>query len=216
MTIRKLFFFLSGLLLCAIGCGDEGDPVLPADILPILQPDAEMDEAAPPPVVAEDAPPTVATDAEASFEQHLMPILAARCAYAGCHVAGGPNGIDLSSYEAFIAGGREGPIFYPGNAQSSDIVEEIVSGRMPPGGPRLSDADIQLFVDWINQQPAAGVNPQPGADDDWDDHDDDHDDHDHDDDHDDDDDHDEDDDDDDDDEDDDWDDDDNDDDDDAD
>ena len=31
------------------------------------------------------------TNAETSFEQNLLPILTQRCAYAGCHVAGGPK-----------------------------------------------------------------------------------------------------------------------------
>ena len=66
-----------------------------------------------------------------------------------------------------------------GDAQSSDIVEEIVSGRMPPGGPRLSDDQIQVFIDWINQQePTVLVNRRH---DDHDHDDDDHDDDDHDD-----------------------------------
>ena len=123
-----------------------------------------------------------------SFEQDLLPILRGRCAFAGCHVAGGPNGIDLSTYQAFIRGGEDGPVFEPGNPQSSDIIEEIVSGRMPPGGPRLRDAEIQLFIDWINQQDSSifgqvgggtrqGISPpRYDNDDDDDDHDDDHDD----------------------------------------
>ena len=121
----------------------------------------------------------VSTNIEVSFEQNLLPILTARCAFAGCHVAGGPDGIDLSTYQAFIRGGEDGPVFEPGNPQSSDIIEEIVSGRMPPWGPRLSDAEIQLFTDWINQQEPLSRNR--GDDDDHDDDDDDHDDHDNDD-----------------------------------
>ena len=98
------------------------------------------------------------TDIEASFEQNLLPILTAKCAIAGCHVADGPDGLDYRTYESFIAGGEYGPIFLPGNAEDSEIVEEIVEGKMPPGGPRLPDAEIQVFVDWINQQ-----NPQDGV-----------------------------------------------------
>jgi len=93
-----------------------------------------------------------AADIAAAFEQNLLPILTARCALAGCHVAEGPHGLDFRTYESFIAGGEHGPAFIPGNAEESEVVEEIVSGRMPPEGPPLSDAEIQLFRDWINQQ----------------------------------------------------------------
>ena len=81
-----------------------------------------------------------------------MPILTSRCALSGCHVADGPHGLDFRTYESFIAGGEHGPAFIPGNAEESEIVEQIVSGRMPPEGPPLSDAEVQLFRDWINQQ----------------------------------------------------------------
>ena len=66
----------------------------------------------------------------------------------------GPHGLDFRTYESFVAGGEHGPAFIPGNAEESEVVEEIVSGRMPPGGPPLTEAEIQSFVDWINQQEA--------------------------------------------------------------
>ena len=164
MTINTYGFVLLiiGLLFCVLGCGQEhGDEPMPDDVFS-----------------PSDAGVT-ADVAKASFEQHLLPILTARCALAGCHVADGPHGLDFRTYESFIAGGDH--VFSPGNAQSSDIIEEIVSGRMPPGGPRLSDAQIQLFVDWINQQGPATSNQRHDDhdhddDDDHDDEDDDHDD----------------------------------------
>jgi hypothetical protein len=91
-------------------------------------------------------------DVEAAFEQSLLPILTERCALAGCHVADGPHGLDFRTYESFTAGGEHGTVFIPGDAEASVVVEQIVSGRMPPGGPPLSATEIQLFVDWINQQ----------------------------------------------------------------
>ena len=92
-------------------------------------------------------------DVKASFEHDLLPILTARCALSGCHVADGPHGLDFRTYESFVAGG-EHPTFVPGNAAESGVVEQIASGAMPPAGPPLSAAEIQLFVDWINQQEA--------------------------------------------------------------
>ncbi|MYC78694.1 hypothetical protein F4X10_23250 [Candidatus Poribacteria bacterium] len=86
-----------------------------------------------------------------SFENDILPILTARCAFAGCHVAGGPDNLDFSTYQTLKKGGEDGPVVIPGNPNESDIIEEIVSERMPPGGPPLTDAQIRLFIDWINE-----------------------------------------------------------------
>ena len=93
--------------------------------------------------------------AEETFNQELQPILTERCALSGCHVANGPHDIDLRTYQTFLAGGDEGSIFVPGNAEQSEIIEEIVSGNMPLGGPPLTAEQIQRFKDWINQQDPA-------------------------------------------------------------
>ena len=74
-----------------------------------------------------------------------------RCAFAGCHVAGGPGGIDLRTYNAVIAGGSKGAIVIAGDAGESELVKQIVEGKMPPNGPPLPAAQIQLITDWINE-----------------------------------------------------------------
>ena len=105
------------------------------------------------------SPPTEVhepVDVEVAFAENILPILTARCALSGCHVADGPHGLDFRTYASFKAGGEHGPAFIAGNAEESEVVEQIVSGNMPPAGPPLSAAEIQLFVDWINQQEAHG------------------------------------------------------------
>ena len=134
ISIQRFFLLIIGLLFCVLGCTREHVD------MPMLD-----DHAAP----METHEPV---DLEAAFEQNLLPILTARCALSGCHVADGPHGLDFRTYESFKAGGEHGPAFISGNAEASIVVEQIVSGAMPPGGPPLSDAEIQLFVDWINQQ----------------------------------------------------------------
>ena len=138
ISIQRFFLLIIGLLFCVLGCARE-----PVDI-PVLD-----DHTAP--METHDEP----VDVEAAFEQNLLPILTARCALAGCHVADGPHGLDFRTYESFIAGGEHGPVFISGNAEASEIVEEISEGKMPPP-PRdpLTAAEIQLFRDWINQQEA--------------------------------------------------------------
>ncbi len=135
--IQRFFLLTIGLLFCVLGCTrDRGHTLIPDHI---SHPTEVM---------------TSTADIEISFEQDLLPILTTRCALAGCHVADGPHGLDFRTYESFVAGGEHGPAFVPGNAQESAVIEEIVSGRMPPGGPPLTTAEIQSFVDWINQQEA--------------------------------------------------------------
>ena len=133
LSIRGSLLLTVGLLFCILGCArDRANVLIPEEI----SPPTEVHET---------------VDVKMSFEENLFPILTARCALAGCHVADGPHGLDFRTYESFMAGG-EHPAFIPGNAAESPVVKEITSGRMPPEGPPLSAAEIQRFVDWINQQ----------------------------------------------------------------
>ena len=90
------------------------------------------------------------TGSGVSFQSEVLPILTQRCALSGCHVAGGPRGIDLRTYESVLQGGQRGAIVVAGNAAGSEIVNQIATGNMPPGGPPLDDAQVQLITDWIN------------------------------------------------------------------
>ena len=96
--------------------------------------------------------PVAAGRASPSFSADISPILTNRCATAGCHVAGGPHDIDLRTYESLMKGGDVGAIVIAGNARESEIIEEIVQGKMPPPPEEpLEAAQIQLIVDWINE-----------------------------------------------------------------
>ena len=157
-NIQKFFLLTVGLLLCLVACENEQGNILRDNILS----ENEQQPTTQPPIMESGE----TTNVEVSFNTNLKPILSMKCAYAGCHIAGGPQNLDFSTYQAFIKGGDGGPVFIPGDAQSSDIIEEIVSGRMPIGGPKLSDAEIQVFTDWINNQqaptePPVNEPPQP-------------------------------------------------------
>ena len=141
-NICTLLLLTAGLMFCLLGCTHDRSQVLvPDDITsPMDTHDPSLMDT------------HTSVDVEASFEQNLAPILTARCALAGCHVANGPHGLDFRTYESCIAGG----VFIPGDAESSNVVEQIDSGAMPLGGPPLAEAQIQVFVDWINQQEPQG------------------------------------------------------------
>ena len=95
--------------------------------------------------------PATAGRQSPSFSADISPILTSRCATAGCHVAGGPHGVDLRTYDSLKAGGDDGAIIIADDARESEIVKQIVQGRMPPGGPPLEAAQTQLIIDWINE-----------------------------------------------------------------
>lgn len=135
INVQRFLLLIIGLLFCVLGCTRER-----VDVTMLDDHSGPMETHEP-------------IDVETAFEQNLLPILTARCALSGCHVADGPHGLDFRTYESFIAGGEHGPVFIPGNADESEIVEEIAEGKMPPP-PRdpLTAAEIQLFKNWINQQ----------------------------------------------------------------
>ena len=95
--------------------------------------------------------PAAAGRPSPSFKADIGPILVERCAIAECHVVDGPHDIDLRTYDTLMQGGDEGAIVIAHNARESEIVEEIAEGKMPPEGPPLDAAQIQLIIDWINE-----------------------------------------------------------------
>lgn len=92
----------------------------------------------------------------------------------GCHSgAGAPQGLDLSAGNAFrklvpIKSGEDATRFRinPGDDEASYLYQKIIAGgdiapgtsRMPPGGPFLTDAQIETIAAWIN---AGAPPPQP-------------------------------------------------------
>ena len=86
-----------------------------------------------------------------SFNADIAPILTDRCAIAECHVVDGPHDIDLRTYDSVIKGGDAGAIVIAADAMESEMVEEIAEGKMPPEGPPLEAAQIQLIIDWITE-----------------------------------------------------------------
>lgn len=130
-------FLIMWLAVAVWGCGDsDGGPVDPV---------GSNDENG---LMYDD--PAEAGRPIPSFTNDVLPILTQRCALSGCHVAGGPHGVDLRTYETLQEGGEHGAIVIAGNAGESELVEEIVEGNMPLGGPRLKTEQIQLIIDWVN------------------------------------------------------------------
>ena len=85
-----------------------------------------------------------------SYAADVKPIFDAKC--IKCHgVESTKEGLDMQTYENVMAGSRNGSVITPGNADDSELVRLIVRGKMPNRGQKLSDEEIQLITDWVNQ-----------------------------------------------------------------
>jgi mono/diheme cytochrome c family protein len=112
-----------------------------------------------PPVIPEPTPTpepissTPAPGGEISFSNDVSPILEARCAVCH-HSSEGQGGYDISSAFSTISSGKDGPWIVPGDASKSLLLEMLkgTTGfkQMPPVGDPLTDAEIQIIIDWIN------------------------------------------------------------------
>jgi mono/diheme cytochrome c family protein len=116
---------------------------------PATAPAAATDTSAP---AVENTPTagTTASGASVSFANDILPMLQSRC--VNCH--GGQrteHELNLNSYAGVMAGSENGPVVTPGDAANSPMAELVANGKMPKRGPKLTPAQVQLIVDWINQ-----------------------------------------------------------------
>src|SRR5579885_94230 len=78
------------------------------------------------------------------FEESAGPLLEARC--AKCHSGSAPQaGLNVTSRTTLLKGGISGPAIVAGAPDGSLLVKRVSQGEMPPGGPKLSDAEIAIL-----------------------------------------------------------------------
>ena len=87
------------------------------------------------------------------FEKNIRPLLVKQC--LGCHSsASNPvmGGLRLDDRSALLKGGSRGPSIVPGNPAESLLLKAMLHTagalKMPPG-PKMKDADVALFAQWI-------------------------------------------------------------------
>ena len=95
---------------------------------------------------------------DVSYSKDVQPILSKNC--SECHAPGqkgyAASGLDTTSYQALMKGGKFGPLVKPGDALSSSL-NMLVEGRahasirMPHGREKLADADIEKLKVWVNE-----------------------------------------------------------------
>jgi mono/diheme cytochrome c family protein len=88
-----------------------------------------------------------------SYARHIQPIFDQRC--VSCHgESRAENGLWLTGYGAVMKGTQYGPMVVPGSATASNVLAVLrgtadPSIRMPHGGQRLSELELQNIALWI-------------------------------------------------------------------
>lgn len=142
-----------GTLVYTYGIGTP-HPVEPPPPPPVIVESDSSDETrAVEEVEAEEVAP--AGDARlALFVDEIYPIFESRC--LGCHAgSGGAAGLDMTTMDAMLKGGDNGPALIPGDAEESLIAKLIRDEgpleRMPLIGDPLTPEQIALIEQWIRE-----------------------------------------------------------------
>ena len=86
-------------------------------------------------------------EAQVDYNSQIQPIFNNHC--INCH--GNMGGLNLTSYDNLMQGGLSGDEVIPYDYESSELWQRINSGQMPPGNNDLSDTQVNLIAQWINE-----------------------------------------------------------------
>lgn len=87
---------------------------------------------------------------EVSYSTHIQPIWDNSCATSGCHNGTTePNLSDGVSLNALLSGGYVNTLLPEESSLYHSV--DFISNPMPPGGPKLSDQQIELILCWISE-----------------------------------------------------------------
>ena len=87
------------------------------------------------------------------FGSEVQPIFNSSC--ISCH--GGLGGLSLISYDNIMNGGNSGDVVIPYDHANSLLWQYINSGFMPPSTSDLTDTQVDLIAQWIDE----GALPEP-------------------------------------------------------
>lgn len=123
----------------------EGVKLPPLEIAPAAEP--EKGGASPAKPAAGGGRPAAA--GEVSFTKQVVPLLVGKC--GGCHVSQSKGGFSALSYEALMKGSKDGVVLTAKASAGSRIVQLIKEGDMPRGGNKVSDEELAMLCQWIDQ-----------------------------------------------------------------
>jgi hypothetical protein len=92
--------------------------------------------------------------AEVDFNHEVVPLLKKHC--TECHAGDKKKGsFSMNTRASLLEGSENGVMLVPGQVAKSKILELLVSAdpdtRMPPKGPGLSPAEVEVFKNWIKE-----------------------------------------------------------------
>lgn len=99
--------------------------------------------------------------AEVDFAHQVVPVLKEHC--GKCHTGTAKKGgLSMNTRESLLAGSENGAVVEPGKADLSLLLESVLSDdkteRMPPKGPRVPAAQVEVLKKWIDE----GMAWEPG------------------------------------------------------
>jgi hypothetical protein len=101
--------------------------------------------------------------AKVTYTDHIEPIFRNAC--TNCHNPDKKKaGLDLTTYQATMAGSENGPVLKPGNPDGSLMYKVCLPNgdpKMPPKGDQLSEADTALLKGWIAGFALENANSKP-------------------------------------------------------
>lgn len=87
--------------------------------------------------------------ADISYSKDVYPILESRC--GKCHMGSFTSeNLNMETYDSLMVGSQNGVVIVAGNAKESLLARKILKGEMPKRGPKLTPAQVQIIIDWIN------------------------------------------------------------------
>ena len=94
---------------------------------------------------------TFAADEKVTYQDHVLPLFRNAC--LNCHNADKKKaGLDLSTYQATLAGSDNGPVMSPGDAGASKLFRVMTHAEepaMPPKKDKLPDKELEAVRKWI-------------------------------------------------------------------
>ena len=82
-----------------------------------------------------------------SYSLEIQPIFNSYC--TSCH--GNSAGLNLTSYNNVMDGSYNGAVIMPFSHSASELWQRINYGQMPPGDNNLTQAQINLIAQWIDE-----------------------------------------------------------------
>jgi hypothetical protein len=82
-----------------------------------------------------------------SFQSGIGELFNTRC--GACHGEAKSGGLQLTTYEGVMSGGKDGAVILPGNAENSLLIQKLTAER--PHFGQLTAEELQAVIDWINR-----------------------------------------------------------------